>query len=118
VISHRSELGRYHGETDQEDFLVMMGVCVPSDPRPGAVAPSLDFVDCPRHVILAVEARTARLEKINRRRSELSLDDGASVATGTGRTAVEPCELAPTYDSRSAVGGRQTRVPRRREAVT
>jgi hypothetical protein len=35
------------GETDQ-DFLVMMGVCVLSDPRPGAVAPSLAFLDCPR----------------------------------------------------------------------
>jgi hypothetical protein len=81
----------------------MMGVCVPSDPRPGAVAPSLGFVDCRRHVILAVEARTARLEKIYQH-SEFALDDGAGVATGAGRTAVEPCELAPPM--RVRVGGR------------
>jgi hypothetical protein len=95
----------------------MMGVCVPGDRRLGTFAPSLDFVDCPLQVILAVEARTARLEKINRR-SEFALDDGASVATDVGRTAVGPSAFAPPYDSWSAVGGRQTRVPWRREAVT
>lgn len=102
MISHRGELGPYHGETDR-DFLVMMGVCVPSDPRPGAIAPSLGFVDCRRHVILAVEARTARLEKICQH-SEFALDDGASVATGAGRTAGGPCELVPPR--RARVGGR------------
>jgi hypothetical protein len=51
-LSRRSSSGRgepniRRGETDQ-DFLVMMGVCVLSDPRPGAVAPSLAFLACPR----------------------------------------------------------------------
>ncbi len=95
VLSPGRSLGFYHAETDQEDFLVLMGECVlviEGEERP---LRAWDFVHCPPDtghvfvgagerpcVILAVGGRTDDSRTVYRR-SELALRHGASVETET-----------------------------------
>lgn len=99
VLSPGRSLGFYHAETDQEDFLVLMGECVLVIEDQERPLLAWDFVHCPPDtghvfvgagegpcVILCVGARTADSKTVYRR-SEVARRHGASVETETSSGA-------------------------------
>jgi uncharacterized cupin superfamily protein len=87
--------GRYHGESNQEDFLVLAGECILIVEEEERRLRAWDFVHCPPNtlhgfvgagdgpcVIFMTGARTAE-KKILYPRSELALEHGLGVETET-----------------------------------
>jgi uncharacterized cupin superfamily protein len=99
VLVPGRSLGFYHAETDQEDFLVLMGECVLVIEEEERRLRAWDFVHCPPDtghvfvgagegpcVILCVGGRTDDSRTVYRR-SEPALRHGASVETETSSSA-------------------------------
>ncbi len=96
VLAPGQSIGRYHAETDQENFLVLRGECVLIVEEEERRLRAWDFVHCPPGtghvfvgagegpcVILAVGGRTDR-SRTTYRRSDLAGRHGASVESETG----------------------------------
>lgn len=99
VLTPGQSIGRYHAETDQENFLVLRGQCLLIVEAEERLLQAWDFVHCPPNtghvfvgagegpcVILAVGGRTDG-SSTTYRRSELAGRHGASVETETGSSA-------------------------------